>query len=60
MSSVGRRASLTPSTRRSLYGSACLATGLGLGWAASGRLVAVAATACLLAAANGYSKAHSP
>jgi hypothetical protein len=37
-----------------------VAAGLGVGWAAAGRIAAVAVPTVLIAAANGYSKAHSP
>jgi hypothetical protein len=37
-----------------------IAAGLAAGWAASGRPAVVAWMAILVAAANGYSKAHSP
>jgi hypothetical protein len=37
-----------------------VAAGLAVGWATGGSLVAIAVTAVLMAAANGYSKAYSP
>jgi hypothetical protein len=37
-----------------------VAAGLGVGWAAEGRIAAVAVPAVVIAAANGYSKAYSP
>ena len=37
-----------------------IVAGLAAGWAASGRVAVVAWMAILVAAANGYSKAHSP
>jgi hypothetical protein len=39
---------------------AAIVAGLAVGWAASGRVAVVACLAILVAAANGYSKAHSP
>lgn len=48
------------SRARVLLAVGAVALGLGAGWAASGRIVAVAVLAVLLAAANGYAKAYSP
>jgi hypothetical protein len=45
---------------RALLAAGAVALGLGIGWAASGRIVAIAVLAVLVAAANGYSKAYSP
>lgn len=45
---------------RLLVAAAAVVTGVAVGWAASGRIAVVAALAILVAAANGYSKAHSP
>jgi hypothetical protein len=45
---------------RLLLAAAALAAGLAVGWAASGRFAVVASLAIVIAAANGYSKAHSP
>jgi hypothetical protein len=50
---------LTPSARASLAAGA-VALGLCAGWAASGRIAAVAVLAVVVAAANGYAKAYSP
>jgi hypothetical protein len=48
------------SRARPLLGAGAIALGLGAGWASSGRIVAVAILAVLVAAGNGYSKAYSP
>jgi hypothetical protein len=48
------------SAARLLLAAAAVVTGLAVGWAASGRVAVVAWMAILVAAANGYSKAHSP
>ena len=45
---------------RLLLAAAAGLTGLAIGWAASGRVAAVACLAVLVAAVNGFSKAHSP
>lgn len=45
---------------RLLLAAAALAAGLAVGWAASGRFAVVACLAVVVAATNGYSKAHSP
>jgi hypothetical protein len=45
---------------RLLLAVAAVVTGLAVGWAASGRIAVVALMAIAVAAANGYSKAHSP
>jgi hypothetical protein len=45
---------------RLLVAAAAVVTGVAVGWAAPGRIAVVAALAILVAAANGYSKAHSP
>ena len=45
---------------RVLLAAGAIALGLGAGWALSGRIVAVAILAVLVAAGNGYSKAYSP
>jgi hypothetical protein len=45
---------------RLLLAAAALAAGLAVGWAASGRFAVGAALVIVIAAANGYSKAHSP
>lgn len=54
--SAGRR---VPAARL-LLAAAALAAGLAVGWAASGRFAVIAALAIVIAATNGYSKAHSP
>ena len=43
-----------------LFGAGAVAVGLGAAWVLSGRIVAVAILAVLVAAGNGYSKAYSP
>jgi hypothetical protein len=48
-----------PAAKAALAAGA-VAAGLGVGWAAAGRMAAIAVPAVLIAAANGYSKAHSP
>jgi hypothetical protein len=45
---------------RALLSAGAVALGLVAGWALSGRIVAVAILAVLVAAENGYSKAYSP
>jgi hypothetical protein len=45
---------------RAFFAAGAAAAGVGVGWAASGRIAAVAAPAVLIAATNGYSKAYSP
>jgi hypothetical protein len=45
---------------RALLAVGAIALGLAAGWALSGRIVAVATLAVLVAAGNGYSKAYSP
>jgi hypothetical protein len=45
---------------RALLAVGAIALGLGVGWTLSGRIVAVAILAVLVAAGNGYSKAYSP
>lgn len=62
MNSIGRASSITASSRGLVFAGACFTIGVGLGWAADddGRFVTLAICTCLLAAANGYSKAYSP
>ena len=43
-----------------LFATGAVAVGLGAAWVLSGRIVAVAILAVLVAAGNGYSKAYSP
>jgi hypothetical protein len=45
---------------RALLAAGTIALGLAAGWATSGRMVAVAILAVVVAAENGYSKAYSP
>jgi hypothetical protein len=45
---------------RALPAAGAIALGLVAGWALSGRIVAVAILAVVVAAENGYSKAYSP
>jgi hypothetical protein len=45
---------------RPFLAAGAVAAGIGVGWAASGRIAAIAAPAVLIAATNGYSKAYSP
>jgi hypothetical protein len=45
---------------RAILAAGAIALGLGAGWVLSGRIVAVAIVAVLIAAGNGYSKAYSP
>jgi hypothetical protein len=45
---------------RVLLAAGATVLGLGVGWALSGRIAAVAIAAVLIAAGNGYSKAYSP
>jgi hypothetical protein len=52
---------LSTVTGRWLSSAAAVAIGVGVGCADRGRLIiAIAASACLLAAMNGYSKSYSP
>jgi hypothetical protein len=45
---------------RAWLAAGAIAAGLGIGWAASGRIAAIAVLAVIVAAANGYAKAYSP
>ena len=48
------------SGRRAFLVSLAVALGLSIGSAASGRVAVLAVLAALIAAMNGYAKAHSP
>ncbi len=49
-----------PAAPRLLLAAAAFTAGLAAGWAASGRVAVVAGLAIVIAATNGYAKAHSP
>jgi hypothetical protein len=45
---------------RAFLAAGAVALGLSVGWATSGRIAVIAILATLMAAVNGYAKAHSP
>jgi hypothetical protein len=57
---TGRPAPGLVTAARLVLAAAAVAAGAAIGWPDHGRIAVLAALAVAIAAANGYSKAHSP